>query len=156
MRWFARPDSDTFPGGRPGMPQGHAPHPIGPFPSAPSPTCVHRTKVFERDDFTCVYCGRSPLIDSEVELSVDHVQPRMRGGDHSPGNLVTACTRCNTAKGGRPAWAYLASREDERIRFLARATYVWPRLRAAIEEAAGSRREQNESPPPPGIEGDDG
>jgi len=101
---------------------------------------VHRRDVFERDSHACVYCGRSALDDPEVELSVDHVQPRMRGGDHSRGNLVTACTRCNLEKGGQPAWAYLADRAAERTRFLARTPYLWPRLRAAIEEAAAANR----------------
>ena len=73
---------------------------------------------------------------SAVELSVDHMEPRMRGGDSSSGNVVTACVACNTAKAGQPAWAYLAERKDERLRFLARAPYVWPRLRDAIVEAA--------------------
>ena len=32
-------------------------------------------------------------------LTVDHVQPRIRGGDRSGGNLVTACGACNARKG---------------------------------------------------------
>jgi hypothetical protein len=61
----------------------------------------------------------------------------MRGGDASPGNLVTSCVPCNIAKGGQPAWRYLAGRADVRANFLRNATHVWPRLRRAIEEAAG-------------------
>ena len=34
-------------------------------------------------------------------LTVDHVQPRVRGGDRSGGNLVTACAACNLTKGHR-------------------------------------------------------
>jgi 5-methylcytosine-specific restriction endonuclease McrA len=94
---------------------------------------VKRSDVFARDAFTCTYCGRT---HPEVELSVDHVEPRMRGGDNSPGNLVTACVACNRAKAGRAAWDYLSTRDEERARFLERATHVWPRLRAAIVEAA--------------------
>lgn len=93
---------------------------------------MNRTEIFRRDDHTCVYCGES---SPEVELSVDHVEPRMRGGDNSAGNLVTACVPCNRIKGGQAAWAFLEDRPDQRARFLARATYVWPRLRAAIREA---------------------
>ena len=94
---------------------------------------MDRDEVFARDGFRCVYCGR---VDPDVELSVDHVEPRMRGGDNTPGNLVTACVECNRQKGGRAAWAYLADRDQERKAFLTRATYVWPRLRTAIQEAA--------------------
>ena len=60
----------------------------------------------------------------------------MRGGDNSPGNLVTACRNCNASKGSLPAWSYLAERAVERANFLRYATHVWPRLRRAIEQAA--------------------
>ena len=94
---------------------------------------MHRDRIFARDEYSCVYCGRA---HPDVELSVDHVEPRMRGGDNSEGNLVTACVDCNRQKAGLAAWAYLEERDQERAVFLARATYVWPRLRAAIVEAA--------------------
>jgi hypothetical protein len=101
------------------------------MPSGPSP--VVRTRIFERDGFRCVYCGR--VLPPE-ELTVDHVQPVMRGGDGSDGNLVTACRSCNTRKGAAPAWAFLAQNPVERANFLALGTSVWPRLRRAVEEAA--------------------
>jgi len=94
---------------------------------------MERDEIFARDAFRCVYCGRAY---PDVELSVDHVEPRMRGGDTSPGNLVTACVECNRRKGGLAAWSYLEDRERERAAFLERATYVWPRLRTAVVEAA--------------------
>ncbi|MEJ2184700.1 MAG: HNH endonuclease [Gemmatimonadota bacterium] len=92
-----------------------------------------RDRIFRRDDYTCVYCGQR--FDAD-ELTVDHVEPRVKGGDNSAGNLVTACAACNTEKGGAPAWAYLAHRPDKRENFLRLAVHVWPRLRRAIEEAA--------------------
>lgn len=92
-----------------------------------------RDTILRRDAFRCVYCGE---VFPPEELTVDHVQPQMRGGDTSGGNLVTACRACNTAKAGQPAWAYLARRPAERENFLRLATSVWPRLRRAIEEAA--------------------
>ena len=94
---------------------------------------MERIRVFQRDGYRCVYCGRA---DPDVELSVDHVEPRMRGGDNSAGNLVTACLECNRQKAGQAAWSYLQDRDEERRSFLARTDYVWPRLRAAILEAA--------------------
>lgn len=92
-----------------------------------------RQRVFRRDAFRCVYCGN--VFDAD-DLTLDHVQPRMRGGDGSDGNLVTACRTCNTLKGGAPAWAFLARRPDLRENFLRHATAVWPRLRRAIVAAA--------------------
>lgn len=67
---------------------------------------------------------------------MDHVEPRVKGGDNSRGNLVTACTECNRTKGPLPAWDFLSGRPEARAAFLARATYVWPRLREAVIEAA--------------------
>ncbi len=92
-----------------------------------------RERVLARDAYRCVYCGQLYTAD---ELTLDHVEPRLRGGDHSEGNLVTACRACNTRKGSQPAWAFLAERPQERENFLRYATGVWPRLRRAIEEAA--------------------
>lgn len=92
-----------------------------------------RERVFARDGFRCVYCGeRFP----PEELTLDHVEPRMRGGDDSEGNLVAACRGCNTRKGSLAAWAFLAERPQERENFLRLATAVWPRLRRAVREAA--------------------
>jgi 5-methylcytosine-specific restriction endonuclease McrA len=82
----------------------------------------------------CVYCGAGE--EEAGPLTIDHVEPRMRGGDRSPGNLVAACAACNAAKGSLPAWRYLATRDEERARFLALGAHVWPRLRRAVEEAA--------------------
>jgi 5-methylcytosine-specific restriction endonuclease McrA len=94
---------------------------------------MKREAVFQRDGFQCVYCG---TVGEADELSVDHVEPKMRGGDNSAGNQVTACLPCNGEKGGQAAWRYLASRREKREHFLQAAPYVWPRLRRAILEAA--------------------
>jgi 5-methylcytosine-specific restriction endonuclease McrA len=96
-----------------------------------------RERVFARDSYRCVYCGES---FAEPELTLDHVEPRMRGGDQSEGNLVAACRACNALKGSTPAWAFLAEREVERANFLKLATGVWPRLRRAVQEAADRAR----------------
>jgi 5-methylcytosine-specific restriction endonuclease McrA len=95
-----------------------------------------RERIFARDGWRCVYCAA--VYPPEL-LSVDHVQPRLRGGDASEGNLVTACRGCNTRKGHLPAWAWLADLPLERANFLRHATAVWPRLRRAVEEAARPR-----------------
>lgn len=92
-----------------------------------------RERIFARDGHRCVYCAG--VFPSE-QLSLDHVQPRMRGGDNSDGNLVTACKACNGRKGSLAAWAFLAELPEERANFLRYATAVWPRLRRAVVEAA--------------------
>lgn len=55
-----------------------------------------RREVFLRDHHTCQYCGTRGR-----DLTLDHVQPRHRGGRHSWENLVSACRACNHRKGGR-------------------------------------------------------
>jgi 5-methylcytosine-specific restriction endonuclease McrA len=95
-----------------------------------------RERIFARDGFRCVYCGG---LFPGPQLSLDHVEPRMRGGDGSEGNLVTACRACNTRKGSQAAWAFLAELPEERENFLRYATAVWPRLRRAVVEAAARR-----------------
>jgi 5-methylcytosine-specific restriction endonuclease McrA len=55
-----------------------------------------RTEVFHRDRYTCQYCGKEIK-----QLTVDHVTPRYRGGEHSWQNVVSACVACNRRKAGR-------------------------------------------------------
>lgn len=54
-----------------------------------------RYEILKRDDFKCVYCGRT---SEEVVLEIDHVNPVAIGGDSNPENLVTACKDCNIGK----------------------------------------------------------
>jgi hypothetical protein len=58
-----------------------------------------RLKVFKRDNYACVLCGRSPSADVGTSLHVDHIVPFSKGGDHSHDNLRTLCNRCNLARG---------------------------------------------------------
>ena len=57
-----------------------------------------RFAVFERDKFTCQYCGRSA---PNVILEVDHIIPLSGGGNNDIGNLVTSCEECNRGKGSK-------------------------------------------------------
>ncbi|NIP82697.1 MAG: hypothetical protein GWM90_27150 [Gemmatimonadetes bacterium] len=91
-----------------------------------------RRRILQRHGHRCVYCGER---HDAADLTVDHVEPRVKGGDHSEGNLVAACRQCNTEKGGAPAWAFLARRPELRANFLRHARWIWPRLRRAVEEA---------------------
>jgi 5-methylcytosine-specific restriction endonuclease McrA len=55
-----------------------------------------RLEVFHRDQYTCQYCGRQTH-----QLTLDHVIPRYRGGEHVWGNVVSACILCNRRKAGK-------------------------------------------------------
>jgi CRISPR/Cas system Type II protein with McrA/HNH and RuvC-like nuclease domain len=102
-----------------------------------------RERVLLRDHLRCVYCGEQFPAE---ELTLDHVEPRMRGGDDSEGNLVSCCAACNRLKGGQAAWSFLSRRPEQRERFMtavaesdaSHAQRVWPRLVRAITEAASA------------------
>jgi 5-methylcytosine-specific restriction endonuclease McrA len=49
----------------------------------------------------CVYCGRG-----DKKLTMDHVIPISKGGEHSKENVVPACRSCNSKKGNREASRY--------------------------------------------------
>lgn len=93
---------------------------------------MNREAVFARDGHRCVYCGQVYPAD---ELTVDHVQPRVRGGDRSGGNLVTACKACNTLKGHRSVAVFLLDDLARRANFFRLATAVWERHLRAVREA---------------------
>jgi 5-methylcytosine-specific restriction endonuclease McrA len=57
-----------------------------------------RRNLYQRDDYTCQYCGRRGSAD---KLSIDHVVPRSRGGHTTWENCVLACVRCNARKADR-------------------------------------------------------
>lgn len=73
-----------------------------------------RRLIFERDGFTCQYCGFDGLTpdgtirripwgwnSSRVTLDIDHIYPRSKGGWDVLANLLTACVWCNLEKGAR-------------------------------------------------------
>jgi len=67
-----------------------------------------RKNIFERDKFTCQYCGKKPQDRKaamkrmeENNLNLDHIVPRSRGGKTTWANIVCACYKCNTKKGNR-------------------------------------------------------
>lgn len=57
-----------------------------------------KRSLFRRDEFKCAYCGNHFHEDS---LEMEHVIPESRNGATIWENLVTACRRCNGAKGNR-------------------------------------------------------
>ena len=63
---------------------------------------VTNTFLFARDDYRCMYCGRTPHEFKHREcLTRDHLIPLSRGGGNEWTNVVTACSTCNTKKGSR-------------------------------------------------------
>ena len=52
---------------------------------------VSRRGVLRRDGFRCAYCQKS-------DNTIDHIQPKSRGGKDTWENLVACCLKCNNAK----------------------------------------------------------
>lgn len=57
-----------------------------------------RRNLFKRDHLTCQYCGVRP---GSAELTIDHVNPRSRGGLTTWENCALACVACNARKANR-------------------------------------------------------
>lgn len=74
-----------------------------------------RRRVYQRDNWTCQYCGRHmppltakqengdhapayTLLGKPIWLEVDHVVPRALGGGNAITNLRAACSPCNRRK----------------------------------------------------------
>lgn len=53
---------------------------------------LNKKNIHRRDGNKCVYCGVNE------NLTLDHVIPKSRGGQHTWDNLVTACMKCNNKK----------------------------------------------------------
>lgn len=79
-----------------------------------------RFSAYERDKYTCQYCGRRP---PEIVLQLDHVYPVKLGGQNKIDNLLTACRDCNIGKGARDPGLPMASRP--RTPGEARASLQW-------------------------------
>jgi len=92
---------------------------------------LKRDRIFQRDQFRCVYCGEQ---FPAAELTLDHVEARVRRGDHSDGNLVSACRACNTLKAHRRVIDFLRDSEVARANFFRYAVHVWPRILRTLED----------------------
>lgn len=53
-------------------------------------------------DYACIYCG------SRKQISIDHLTPIARGGDHTADNVAPACMPCNRSKGTQVVAEFLA------------------------------------------------
>lgn len=56
-----------------------------------------REHVRLRAEFRCEFCGVAE-VDAASELTLDHFQPRSKGGPDTSANLIYCCQRCNQYK----------------------------------------------------------
>lgn len=59
-----------------------------PFKKVP----MNKKNIFKRDGNECGYCG------SKTNLTLDHIKPKSKGGEHTWDNLITCCKKCNEKK----------------------------------------------------------
>lgn len=57
-----------------------------------------RSRVYERDDYTCQNCGVQGGPHGAVELHADHITPISKRGSHRLDNLQTLCRTCHDYK----------------------------------------------------------
>ncbi len=57
-----------------------------------------RLQVLNRDNFRCIFCGKSPATDLGTKLHIDHIHPFSKGGKATAENLQTLCQECNLGK----------------------------------------------------------
>lgn len=67
-------------------------------------------KVYKRDGYRCRYCGRD-----DVPLTVDHLVLWEEGGPSTEANLLSACKKCNRARGNMQYADWLQSPHYQRV-----------------------------------------
>lgn len=114
-----------------------------------------RFDVFNRDRFTCVYCGATP---PGVLLHIDHVTPVSRGGDSGIDNLVTACQPCNLGKSAKSLEAIPQTLKQKSIEAAEREAQVvgyqkiLAQMRSRVEAEAWSVADYFNSMVRPGVD----
>lgn len=66
---------------------------------------VDKLTVFDRDNWTCLYCGQrvklvgdTPTDNNYVKGTLEHIVPISLGGSHTYSNVATSCYDCNIQK----------------------------------------------------------
>ena len=97
-----------------------------------------RFAVFDRDNFTCQYCGRRA---PSVTLELDHIHPVSKGGSNDFLNLTTSCLDCNRGKRARKLSAHQSNGNIEQLRL--RCAQLEALLNQAKKrEESGDKRER--------------
>lgn len=75
-----------------------------------------RLAIYLRDSFRCLYCCRDLHGADPTDITLDHLLPKVDGGDNSPANLVTACRGCNCSRQDKPLARFAGRETREDIR----------------------------------------
>jgi hypothetical protein len=100
-----------------------------------------REAIHRREGGRCFYCLRQVTRQTQA---LDHVVPRVRGGDGTYRNVVSCCAECNSEKGERNAEDFLRQLYRQR---LLKPSESLDRMQA-LEALAKGKRKPTVSPPP--------
>jgi len=78
----------------------------------------------------CIYCG------GKMDLTLDHILPRSRGGPDSPDNAVWVCKSCNSSKGDRRLYEWYELDRRYEVPKIAEGKYL--KLLYALHEQMGT------------------
>jgi 5-methylcytosine-specific restriction endonuclease McrA len=67
-------------------------------------TAAEWEAILEAAGHACIYCGTA------TNLTMDHLTPLARGGNHTAENVAPACGPCNSSKGAKVVADFLAER----------------------------------------------
>lgn len=79
-------------------------------------TKERRLAIYMRDGFCCMYCGTDlQKLTDPKGMSLDHLMPRVLGGNNESSNLITVCRSCNSSRNDKPWQSYATGGAIERI-----------------------------------------
>jgi len=99
-----------------------------------------RLLVFERDNFTCQYCGIKGTAET---LGIDHILPISLGGVNEIDNMATACHNCNMRKGSRDLSDYLRNAISQNTQFYQNFKDSLDNINGLVKEKMGSPQLQS-------------
>lgn len=70
----------------------------------------------------CAVCGRKLFFE---QSTLDHIEPRSKGGNYDALNLTITCTKCNTQRSNSDFWDYRHSTRASHRRGNKRAIIVF-------------------------------
>jgi hypothetical protein len=74
-----------------------------------------RRRIYISQDGVCYYCGRKTVFEY---FTIDHLNPKCRGGSNKNDNIVGCCDNCNRSKGNMNLVEFVETnylKEDRRI-----------------------------------------
>lgn len=69
-----------------------------------------------RDHFVCLICARDLSDADPRDVTLDHIKPKVDGGDNSEANLYTCCRTCNCSRQDKPLSRFASPEAVKHVR----------------------------------------